>query len=404
MRVRRKTFIAVVLCTFLLTGCWDRTELNDIAIELAWGIDQAQGHNIELSAQIIIPSKLSGGFQGGGGGRGKSFFVKSAIGRDSLDAAQKMQAKLSRKLFRGHRRVIVIGEAMARAGLKDILDTYTRDPQVRWRTDLLVVKGMTGKDFLQISYPLENVAAIGALKEHEQMGVEGQVALLNFLMAATSDGRRPTLPAIAISTDGQTQETANEESKNEENAGFQIIGTAVFDKNLKMVGYLNLPEKLIYHWIRGELNKQIITGHLAKESETFSLDLSKMSSKIKTKITGNKIRIHVILNGSGQIRENNTKLDLTQSKNLDIMQNDLEKETNRFALKTIKKVQSKFGTDIFGFGEAVHRQYPYRWQSLKKKWDKEFLQIDVTVTTNLTIERVGLTGPSVHLREDEIKK
>ena len=47
--------LVISLC--FLTGCWDRTELNDLAIELGWGLDQAKNNKIEISAQFIIPSK-----------------------------------------------------------------------------------------------------------------------------------------------------------------------------------------------------------------------------------------------------------------------------------------------------------------------------------------------------------
>ncbi|GJM70963.1 hypothetical protein HMSSN036_31790 [Paenibacillus macerans] len=60
---------------------------------------------------------------------------------------QQMQTKLSRLVFRGHRRIIVIGEPLARKGLKDVLDTYTRDPNLKLRTDVFIVKGGTPRIF-----------------------------------------------------------------------------------------------------------------------------------------------------------------------------------------------------------------------------------------------------------------
>ncbi|MGR5961558.1 Ger(x)C family spore germination C-terminal domain-containing protein [Bacillus paranthracis] len=35
--------------------------------------------------------------------------------------------------------------------------------------------------------------------------------------------------------------------------------------------------------------------------------------------------------------------------------------------KLLKKVQKQYGTDIFGFGEAIHRKYPSEWKGLKKE-------------------------------------
>ncbi|WP_449267218.1 Ger(x)C family spore germination protein, partial [Gordoniibacillus kamchatkensis] len=39
----------------LLPGCWDRTELNDLALVTALVFDKAENNQIQLTAQIIIP-------------------------------------------------------------------------------------------------------------------------------------------------------------------------------------------------------------------------------------------------------------------------------------------------------------------------------------------------------------
>lgn len=150
-QMNRKRIVSSCLLISLLftSGCWDSTEVNDLAIELAWGIDKGQNNDVVISAQAIVPSKISSGQSGGkdGGSQNNPFFVVTSSGMNTLDAVQQMQTKLSRQVFRGHRRVIVIGESMARHGIKDVLDTYTRDPNLKLRTDLFVVKGGTARDF-----------------------------------------------------------------------------------------------------------------------------------------------------------------------------------------------------------------------------------------------------------------
>ncbi|MGR5954031.1 Ger(x)C family spore germination protein [Bacillus paranthracis] len=58
-----------------------------------------------------------------------------------------MQTKMSREIFRGHQRVILIGEKMAKNGLASVLDAYSRDPDIRLRADAFVIKGHTAKEF-----------------------------------------------------------------------------------------------------------------------------------------------------------------------------------------------------------------------------------------------------------------
>ena len=57
-----------------------------------------------------------------------------------------MQTKMSREIFRGHR-VILIGEKMAKSGLAPVLDAYSRDPDIRLRAGVFVIKGILQKIF-----------------------------------------------------------------------------------------------------------------------------------------------------------------------------------------------------------------------------------------------------------------
>ncbi|MEH7117158.1 Ger(x)C family spore germination protein [Neobacillus vireti] len=388
--------IILVISIFFLTGCWDRTELNDLAIELGWGLDQAKNNGIQISAQFIIPSKIGMG-QSGRSEMGKTVFTESGTGKDTLEAVQKMQTKLSREVFRGHRRVIVIGESLARKGLSPFLDTYSRDPDIRLRADALIVKGSTAKKFLEASYPLENIPALGALKEHMQVGGMGDTSLLNFLIELMSDGITPTLPVIELihGSKGQDQKSIK---------GFQMVGLAVFNKELKLVGFLNLEEDKIYLWLNNRLTKQTITVTVPKEKGNASLYMIKMKSKIIPFIQGNTIKYDIVLCGEGIIRENNTDLDLTQAKNLALLEHLMEKRAEKQALQTIEKVQKQYGMDIFGLGEAIHQKYPSQWKVLKKNWATQFQKAQVIVHADLTIRRVGLTGPSLQLKKNEIKK
>lgn len=395
----------LILSLFFTTGCWDRTELNDLAIILGWGMDQTQDGTYMTSAQIVIPSK-SGNSQGtGGSGQGKGYFVVTATGKSILDAAQNMQTKLSRHISASHRRVLFIGERLARNGLGGILDEYSRNPDTRLRSDIFVVKGGTAKDFLKTSYPLENIPVFGVLKEYNQLGALKETAFLDFLISATSEGSSSNLPAVAIDSDSSSQDGQDQEREDQSNEkGFRIAGTGIFDKDLKLIGFLNMDEARALRWVSGTLTRQTITTVVPQGKGNVSLDLMSMGSKIHPIIRGNQIKFDVMLSGKGNIRENNTNLDLMQSKNLTLVQNALDKQVQASILKTITKVQKEYGVDDFGFSDVIHRKYPYRWKSLKTNWEKEFPKTKIFVKANLTVLRVGLTGPSLQLKESEIKQ
>ncbi|MDR7002094.1 Ger(x)C family spore germination protein [Neobacillus niacini] len=397
MNQQKALCLILITSLFFLTGCWDRTELNDLGIELGWGLDAAKNNGIRITAQFIIPSNFGISQSGGGGQKGKSFFIESGTGKDTLQAVQDMQTKLSREVFRGHRRVIVIGEQLARRGLASVLDTYSRDPEIRLRADALIVKGSTAKEFLEVSHPLENIPALGALKEHKQVGGLGDTSLLNFLIAATSDGITPILPVIELVHSSNKQDQTGIK-------GFQIVGGAIFNKDLKLIGFLNKQEGSTSLWIVNRLSKLTLTANVPQGNGNASLYMTKIESKIIPLIQGHTIKFDIALSGEGIIRENNTNLDLTQPKNITLLERLLEKEAEKQAFEIIEKVQKQYGTDIFGLGEAIHQKYPSKWKGLKGNWGSQFRRVQVSVHANLTIRRVGLTGPSLQLEQDKIKK
>ncbi|MGZ7442728.1 Ger(x)C family spore germination protein [Paenibacillus sp. TH7-28] len=398
--------LIALLSLLLMTGCWDSSEVNDLALELAWGIDEAKDKGVLISAQVIIPSQISsvqGQGGGSGGGQEKPYFVVTGGGRDTLDAVQQMQTKLSRLVFRGHRRIIVIGEPLARKGIKDVLDTYTRDPNLKLRTDVFIVKGGTARDFLKVSYPLEKIPGLGALKEYDQIGTPQEMGFINLMISAASEGSCPALPVVAVGFDPADQE-GEEQQDHSNTKGFRIAGTGIFDKDLKLLGFLNVHEGRILRWINGDLRKLVVTATVPQKNGYVSLDMSKIGSRIQPMFQGDELKFQVNLTGQGIIRENNTNLDLTQLHNLARVQDALEKHVEESTLQTITKVQKAYGVDVFGFGETIHRKHLSRWRSLKDDWNKEFREAEVSVQANLTIRRIGVTGPSLHLQENNIQK
>ncbi|MDG0793923.1 spore germination protein [Cohnella ginsengisoli] len=129
----------LLLSVCVLSGCWDRTEINDLAFIAGSAFDLTENGDYRLSLQIAIPSSTPGGVAGGG--PQQKFFVLSATGKNANEAFEMLQKKSSRKLFTAHRSVIFIGETLGRRGINGVLDVFAHDPRQRLRTYMMVVKG-----------------------------------------------------------------------------------------------------------------------------------------------------------------------------------------------------------------------------------------------------------------------
>jgi spore germination protein KC len=88
---------------FLLGGCWDRVELNNLALITAIAFDKAEDNQIQVTAQIIIPQNLPGGGGGGSGdGAVRPTIIRSEKGVDIADALSKLQRKFRGDNFGGN--------------------------------------------------------------------------------------------------------------------------------------------------------------------------------------------------------------------------------------------------------------------------------------------------------------
>jgi len=63
-----KTMIIVALivtCALIIGGCWGRTEVDDLALVMAIGLDKADDDSVYVTFQIAVPRAVaSGGARG----------------------------------------------------------------------------------------------------------------------------------------------------------------------------------------------------------------------------------------------------------------------------------------------------------------------------------------------------
>jgi len=368
--------IVVLVISFTVTGCWDSTELNDRALVLATGMDLTETGQLLITAQIIVPVSPASK-----GSKKDNFTSISATGRTLVDALQELQSKLSRKYFLGHRRVIFVGESIAKHGLEDLVDEFTRNPDVRLRSDIYVVKDSTAASALRISTILESHPALAIVKSRQFVGGYPGTALLDFMMGATSPMSYPTMPLVEITRDiGES----NQES-------LIFSGRAIFNKKLKLVGYLNYPDASYRLWMLNKLQARQVTFDVPKTHNLATIDLSKMKGRIRPVFHNRNVQFEVTLTGNGLLRESAANLNLQKPEQLNMLNRGAEKEIETNVSDLISRVQKDYGTDIFGFNMTLSRKYPKQWRKMGSQWDAIFPHVAVKVIAHISIQSVGLT-------------
>ncbi|MEH7385403.1 Ger(x)C family spore germination protein [Bacillus sp. JJ1521] len=380
---KMRMLLIVVFSIHLLTGCWDRLEVNDIAIITAIGLDLIKDDQIRLSLQVAIPSKLGPTEGSGGGSSNNSTYIISETGNTVSEAYRNLQMKTSRRIFFAQSRVLLIGEDLARKGVANIIDFHSRYHEPRINSFIMFTKGEATEVLKEIP-KLESVSA-EETKELVKLSVGLSIYMNDFLNMLLTDGMEPFAPEFAL-----TSLEVNE--KNDSGKGQVLNGTAVF-KGDKLVGWIDKAKTRGILWLRNEMEKGVITIEIPKEEGDgyISIDITKAEVKIIPNMEHDKIAITVNVISDMTVMENDSKLKLDDPKVIESLQKDVESDIKERIQMVIDIAQKDFQSDIFGFGQAVYKKYPKEWNlKYKQNWEQEFSQVEVAIQPKVFIRSIGL--------------
>lgn len=377
--------LSVSICLgllLLLTGCWDRREINDVAFVLAGGADK-EGDNIRIS--VLIPLTGNMGSMGGGGGSGgqKPFTVKTELGKTVSEAVSKLQNRLPRHLFFGHRRVIIIGEELARTeGIETILDAITRTPEKRLSTFIAISEGKA-HDLLNADIRLERFSA-ESLREELQSETSADINLMEIigkLITVGEDAYFPYVQKVKTAIKGQESEDIRSES------------FALFH-NGRMTGKLEGKTAVGFRLLNQYIRNYDETIKLDGKYSTVTINQVKTSIKPIMKNDELSYRIHFMVKVS-------MDEDLNLERNYDY--SEQRKQIEQIIAQqmadninlAINKMQQN-NSDAIGFGLQAYRAYPHIWNTkYRKEWDALFPKIKFEVTGDANLFRLGMIRESL---------
>ncbi|WP_147532756.1 Ger(x)C family spore germination protein [Bacillus marasmi] len=363
------------MSVLILSGCWDRIEVNDLAFINGTGFDLLKENQIRVSVQVPLPSALGGaGSSGGGGGTGgnKPYYIDSTVGRNVREANDLLQGRMSRKNYFAHRRVIVFGEELARAGLKKSMDVIVEQPQSRLTTFVLVTKG-DAIDVLNASPHLEKLPA-EAIRELTKAGFHRDVR--DILNDYSRPGKDPVIPLVEVSL------TNNKKGQKQQEVSINKL--AIFkDDKLKFI--TNKKESTGVYWLLEQMRRRGYTFTIKDDGE-INVGIIKSKVRPKYKLKNNLPNFTVNVNVSATMMQNEANLEMNDPKNyrkvIKIMEEQIKSEIE--AILTHSKSE---GIDIFGFGWYLSRKESKLWkQKWEKNWDKLLTELDVKINVDAEID------------------
>lgn len=364
----------IFLNLFIISGCWNYREIDQLAIVAGSAIDK-QDDKYLVSAEIVNVT---------GGKEAKvSPIVVTGKGDTIFDAIRNMIKISGKPLYWAHSEILIISEEIAREGVVEVIDLFTRDPETRMSSNLLISKEKTAKEILEqqsITTEIKSSEINRMLLSQKLLSKAPVIAVYQFVNNLADNTRAAVLPAIVI-------------KKNQGKSVTELFGTAVFKKD-KLSGFLNGEDTKYFLFainkVRGGLliQKEKLEGSNVKVSLEIFAD--KTHTKIKPIYSNGKLTMKLEVFANVAIGELEGSKNYMNEPGRTKLKKAAEKSLEDNIKRVIKKVQNEYGSDIFEFGRIVQNERPDVWRELENDWEKIYKDLDVKVKAEINIKDSSL--------------
>ncbi|MFP3124771.1 Ger(x)C family spore germination protein [Ectobacillus funiculus] len=386
---------------FTLTGCWNRLELNELAVTVATGLDK-KGSKILLSQQVVNPGAIAA--KGGAAANNAPVTLFQETGNSFQDAGRKMTTSSTRKVYTGQLQMLIIGEELAKEGLSDVLDHISRDHQYRKDFFVVIARGTKAENILKV-YTLIDLIPANKMNRSldnssKAWGTTASVRMDQFMSDIISNGKEAVLSGIKVHGNRKLGETIENGQQIDPSARLQYNGLAVFKKD-RLVGWLNAEESKGYNYTQGEIKSTPVVFPCPRGKKKITVEVLRTQEKTQFKKINGTPQIDIKISLEGNVSDAQCAIDLSNPETITQLEELTEKDIKRTIAAALNAAQTKYNSDIFGFGDVINRTNPKYWEKLQKDWDQAFPDLQVNVAVKADIRRVFLTKKSFRERMEE---
>jgi len=372
----------ILVITLSLTGCWNRRELSTLGIIGLVGVDTTGNNDIKSTFEIIKPEKTS---KGAGDKTQTPVTYMQANGSTLIESFRAVPVRFERKLFVSHAKGFLFSEEVARKGLAENLDMILRDHELRLTMHLIIVKDSTASDAMSVAGGINTIPSSyieDLAKQYKVHSTSVDTTVLDFLKSYYSKGINPLVTVLKKVKKDKVGKSDQDEYE------LSVEGSAIFLKD-KLIGFLDGLETRGYNWIVGKVSSGVVTFPTPNSNGLTSVEIFQAGSKRDVEIDGNDIKIKIKINMNGMLDEQTTAIKLTDPSVIEILEQATSQAIKQEVEHTLQKVQKEYKSDVFGFGQIVHRKYPQQWKSMQDNWDESFSQASFEVETEAKITKTG---------------
>jgi spore germination protein KC len=406
----------------LLTGCFDRQELEQLAFVTGVGLDRAPNGLIDVTLQIAAPEGNESGGNGGGSGKEQGKGTQPVMFRvhSIPEALSLANTSIERTVTLSHLSIIIFGEDLAREGLKTTLEPMVRFREFRRTVFVAVAKGKASEIFAHDQLMLEKSTArladnLFAMGDHNGFFPSRQ--LQDFLVAIENPHEDPMLPVFAINpvvaqtSDGQGQSGQGQAGSEQKSAGGGIaktrvdytpgevarsggnpvewIGGAVF-RGDRLVTYLTGKEVLYLRILDGSLHSaKMDFPDPMHPAQTVGLYLRKERAPSTQLVLSNppRVRIDVPMDADLTAAVEPSATRSTASQNIE---RALDTKMSEEMKALLDKLYRRYQVDPIPLARRLRTHFLTYQDFVNYPWRSRMREADMQVRVHLNIRRFGI--------------
>lgn len=373
--------LKILICTqlFLLAGCWDSSEIENLGIVLGIGLGfDEESNQYKLTHQYVVPRKIPGGKDGGGGGEGKQYQNITLRGDTFFEIIRENSLESSRPPNYAHLKSMLLStQLVTEEPISDLVNFFLRDHEYRRTIPVFITK--------------EPVETMLNLEPKKEMFPSLQISSLtrNFNKSIF------ILENLEI---GDLSQNVSEKTSFvipgiEQNEGrIRLAGAGIISaENHKYVGWLNSEEVGGLNWLKDDIHGGLVSLKKSQLSEgPVVLEIMDSNTKLTPKIDGEQISMDIKIKSSLRLGEDwNIKREVFNPGWKQKLTEAAEKEVKNSINNVLRVAQEEHGLDFVGFEQWVKIKQPKYWEKNKKQWNEIFKGLEVNLNFDFTIVGIG---------------
>jgi len=381
--MHKRTMVFILLISLLLTGCWDKLEIEERAHISALGIDkhdpsseEENGPTQEQTNDYIMDKfAFTFVFPQTSLDEQENIVVKT-VGESFFAVSRRLANRTNKEMFLGHLRTVILGVDVIKDEhlFREILDGIETNELISRRVILTVAEDKAS-DIIAVTPDMEPQVGqfIAELFRRRDRTPRTPAGSAGDILQDLHESGNTLIPKLTAGT-----------------SDIKAEGSAVI-KNYKFEGWLGGIDTGHLMILKGEIP---VVGGISVQYKGHSIPIDMRPEKPKVSLVEHEDNIKILIEVSAEADIKQTYFqsdeDLLKSETVEKIQKLVNIQIKENMEHAVNKIQKEFKTDVIGIDRYLRqRNYPL-WKTIEDDWEEMFPDIEIEISVDVKIRRIGL--------------